>query len=253
MGKEQIFEAWAPAESPWSVWAKPVLFAQMTGTEVPRESQHWEEVDTSWVPNPSDLTALIVDLPGVQSVDTGLALALKGYRPVPLYNCCDGPSPVVAVFPIIRALAGSFAALAEVPLDRNAPPAFLLDADRKRESAPARPGSFDNRWMVFPQDFPSANFLISQSIRSAILVHQGGSQPQDDLAHVLLRWQQAGIQMQQRNPNHGEGLPALEVRQPSMFRSLWYRALAVWGLRRNSAGGFGSIIPQPSSSGHGYG
>jgi hypothetical protein len=33
---------------------------------------------------------------------------------------------------------------------------------------------------------------------------------------------------------------------------VWYRALVVLGLRRNSSGGFGSIVPTPSSGGHGF-
>jgi hypothetical protein len=40
----------------------------------------------------------------------------------------------------------------------------------------------------------------------------------------------------------------MEVDRPSAFRSLFYRALTLVGLRRNSAGGFGSIVPQPSQS-----
>jgi hypothetical protein len=52
---------------------------------------------------------------------------------------------------------------------------------------------------------------------------------------------------------HG-GLPQpLQVRKPSKFRHLWYRALVLLRLRRNSAGGFGSVIPMPSSGGHGFG
>ena len=43
----------------------------------------------------------------------------------------------------------------------HAPPAFLLDSDRMKAPAPD-PGRFDNRWLVFPQDFPSAAFLRSR-------------------------------------------------------------------------------------------
>jgi hypothetical protein len=34
-----------------------------------------------------------------------------------------------------------------------------------------------------------------------------------------------------------------------MFGNLFHRAIAMMGLRRNSAGGFGAIIPHPSSGG----
>ena len=36
-----------------------------------------------------------------------------------------------------------------------------------------------------------------------------------------------------------------------MFRRAWYRALTLSGLRRNNAGGFGAVIPMPSSGGYG--
>jgi hypothetical protein len=41
----------------------------------------------------------------------------------------------------------------------------------------------------------------------------------------------------------------LRVNRPSNFKTLWYRALAMMGLRRNSAGGFGSVIPELASGG----
>ncbi|HEY9421285.1 MAG TPA: hypothetical protein VIW92_07725, partial [Thermoanaerobaculia bacterium] len=76
-----------------------------------------------------------------------------------------------------------------------------------------------------------------------------GDQPQDDLAHALRRWQEAGIAIYLQDPDRDEPPRPLDVRRPSSFRSLFYRALALAGLRRNSAGGFGGIIPQPSSGG----
>jgi hypothetical protein len=41
------------------------------------------------------------------------------------------------------------------------------------------------------------------------------------------------------------------VQRPSSFRNLAYRAFALFGLKRNSAGGFGSIIPVVSAGGGG--
>ena len=47
-------------------------------------------------------------------------------------------------------------------------------------------------------------------------------------------------------------LEKLVVEKPFQFKSLWYRALALAGLRRSNVGGFGSAIPVPSQSGGGY-
>jgi hypothetical protein len=80
-----------------------------------------------------------------------------------------------------------------------------------------------------------------------------GDQPKPDLAHVLRRWQEAGIELYLQDPAGYEAPQPMDVKLPSRFRSLVYRVLALSGLRRNSAGGFGSVIPQPSSSSGGYG
>jgi len=45
---------------------------------------------------------------------------------------------------------------------------------------------------------------------------------------------------------------ALVVTPPSRFRSFLYRVIVMAGLRRNSAGGFGSVVPDPSTAGGGF-
>lgn len=73
------------------------------------------------------------------------------------------------------------------------------------------------------------------------------------VAVVLLRWQEAGIGILVL-PFLAAGPPReITVAKPSGFRTLLYRALALMGVRRNSAGGFGSIVPEPSAAGTGYG
>lgn len=114
-------------------------------------------------------------------------------------------------------------------------------------SAAPSPGRFDNRWLVFPQDFPSATFLQSHRIDSVQLIQPSGDQPQDDLAHVLRRWQEAGLPVKVLNPGGTATPRAIEVRRPPRYRALFYRLFAALGLRRNSAGGFGAVVPHPSS------
>ena len=45
---------------------------------------------------------LIADLPGEDAVHLGLALASRGYRPVPLFNACTGPGELINQLPITR-------------------------------------------------------------------------------------------------------------------------------------------------------
>src|SRR5438034_5301882 len=155
MTPEQIFKIWAPPSSIWSPWAKPVMFTQL----------RCREEDTSEGVAPVDLTALgdawgkgracIVDLPGKDSMEVGLALVRQGYRPVPLYNGSPGPKeamglesasplqslslqavssgrPTTAIdmSVLLEAACHATRVLMRTQIDPEAPPAFLLDASR---------------------------------------------------------------------------------------------------------------------------
>src|SRR5436190_12804335 len=197
MTKDEIFSIWAPSESPWTRWIKPVLFAYLDPgvTHPPFE----EPVpDVSWAPRPAEKTALVLDLPGAEGVVAGIALASLGYRPIPLYNALPLPfgarvlDPLslksvaaVNVLPILAALRNGAEALVQLTLPPEAPPAFLLDANRAGEKRKMLPGEFDNRSICFTTDFPSVTFLASQGIQRVILVQKSRTEPQRDLAHSL--------------------------------------------------------------------
>lgn len=254
LNQQEVWEAWAPEHAWWSPWAKPVLIAQLGAVDFAhRVSLDWQAVDVSGLPNSSDRAAIVIDLGGADSVLYAMALAKRGFRPVPLFNACSGPKAVVPVDGLQSAMIEAASELAAMEIDSHAPPAFLLDANRLDDTQKARPGQFDNRWMTFPQDFPSGSLLVSREIEMAVLL-QDGSRVSEDLAHVLLEWKDAGLRMQLHNRKPGTAQP-LTVLRPHGYRALWHRALAVLGLKRNSAGGFGSLIPEPAppSSHGGYG
>lgn len=243
--------------------------------------------DVTWAPRADGTTAIVVDLPGPAGAWVGVTLAEAGYRPLPLYNACPGPegtlavvppwpvagrtsstpapptldyfgspslltppaSPVslVDVGPILTALVQATARLVRLDLPPAAPPAFLLDADRRTGRGPLRPGRFDNRSVSLPTDFPSANVLLNRGVRRVALVQQSGKSPQEDLAHTLCRWQEAGVRIEVKALD-APGLPVpCTVARPSLFRAVWQRLLAMAGLRRNPLGGFGGTLPLPSS------
>jgi hypothetical protein len=162
-------------------------------------------------------------------------------------------SALVDVTPIQRELAKGAKFLQKLSLPLEAPPAFLLDARREAGGAIGSPGRFDNRWVVLPQDFPSANLLLSRGLRTCLLIQERPGPPVTDLSHALLRWQEAGIRIHRRALLSDTKPMPLFVEKPWFFRSLFYTVLALMGLRRNSAGGFGSLIPIPSSSHSHYG
>jgi hypothetical protein len=245
MTPADAYALWAPDESPWSAWAKPVLFTALGRVTPPTE---WLlPQDLAWAPTASARTAIVVDLPGAEAVWTGLALAGQGYRPVPLFNGCLAPAMLVDVAPTAAALLAGCAVLRELTVPRAAPPAFLLDSRRRENAQRARPGEFDNRWAVVPQDMPSGNCLRTAGITA---VGVRAARIQDDLTHILCRYQQAGLRLLHGTDDLSAAQP-LTVEPPSRFRSLWYCIGVFAGLRRNSAGGFGAVVPQPSSAGHG--
>jgi hypothetical protein len=150
---------------------------------------------------------------------------------------------------LVREICVGTAFLKKLTFASGAPPVFILDALRLRGTNPIRDDMFDNRWMVFPQDFPSARFLVERKIKRVTLVQAEKTQPSEDLSHVLLRWQEAGIEILAKT-NGDVGAPSgITVSRPSRFKASWYRALAIMGLRRSSVGGFGSFIPETSAAG----
>jgi hypothetical protein len=203
----------------------------------------------SHLPDGREHTAIVLELRGSDAVKSGLSLAERGYRPVPVYNTTHGHQAVVDSERIAAALVAGAEKLKEMRFKETAPPVFLLDAHRMPPGTPPAEGKFDNRWLVFPQDFPSATLLRSRGIEKAILV-QEGARVRDDLAHVLLRWQQGGITLSIASPTGDESIRPLVVSKPPFYRRAWYRVLTAMRLRRNSVGGFGAIVPIATS---GYG
>ena len=247
MTKEEIFNAWAPEGVEWSAWAKPVLFAQWPDTVTPpATTPEWDEPDYLWLPQAAGRTAIVVDLPAVESVRTGISFARRGYRPVPLFNTSHGPSPVIEIAPLVLELGRGARLLQTIAMGIGAPPVFLIDSARMQPALPPSAGKFDNRSISLPTDFPSGLFLRSLGIERVVLV-QANADPQQDLAHTLLAWQEAGLSILARTPG-ADGAPApIRVARPSNFRVMWYRFLATLGLRRSPLGGFGGFIPVPSA------
>jgi hypothetical protein len=267
---EELYSLWAPAESVWSPWVLPVPFAQLACPESAATAAVLS-FNLDWLPlEDSGEVAMIVDLPGGDAIHYGLALLERGYRPVPVIDGSPGPdlyfistagssSPAGAYYKsactvdmrgLLLALCQGAEQLRIAQFAPGAPPAFLLDSKRMSGVSYNIDSAFDNRWLAFPQDFPSGRFLRNQGIRKVILVHDTFlKDPQEDLAHVLLRWQEEGIAIESKSARFGDAPVPIIVSRPFRFRAAWYRALAALGLRRNDAGGFGGYPRDPSSGG----
>jgi len=240
------YQTWAPDETLWTPWVKPVLFAnapRSTGSPVtiPR---------LKWVTSVERDTIFILDLPGKTGVEAGLAFAQLGYRPIPLYNGVqnkDSKSMIVDVKGIAAALFEGANILKSCYIRPTAPPVFLLDFNRLVKTG-KRPGMYDNRWCIFPQDMPSATFLKQHGIRRVVVYSE---RIQEDLAHILCRYQKEGIDIYLCNDS--SAMMKVNVKKPSQYKGLFYRIMVISGLTRNAAGGFGGMVPEPqASSGYHY-
>jgi hypothetical protein len=246
----QTFSIWAPPESPWSAWAKPSLFFDLDRVfaNAPDEGPITVEA-APWLPIFDQRTAVVIDLPGVVSVTRGLQLARRGYRPVPLFNTTHGRDAVIPVRDILEGLNTGRRVIPATGIPADAPPAFLLDSQRL--GGTPLPGRYDNRWTVLPQDFPSAAKLREHGMVAVLLWQLHHAQPADDLAHVLRRWQDAGLDIYLEFGDLASPPVPLKVHRPSRYKSILHRLFVLSGLRRNSAGGFGSVVPEPSQGGRG--
>lgn len=189
------YKAWAPFDSPWGQWAKPILFVGERQT--PLQGNETIEMDI-----PQDLsnmydsqTAIIVDLPGKQGVLKGLGLAEDGYRPVPLYNGVPAEKvgslkPIVETQGMIDGLLAGALYLDGLTIPANAPPAFLLDYDRAKASAESD-DLYDNRWSVDLADVPQASVLLAQGINRVVVWTRG--ELNEDLGPILAMYQAGGI------------------------------------------------------------
>jgi hypothetical protein len=265
MNREEALAIWAPEGSPWSPWAKAVLFSFMANeiSDIP--------------PNPGPVwhvpllqsSALIVDLAGATGVEVGMSLAHSGYRPIPLYNAClhgfdtpenDGfqslfetraaartsaPS-VIDVAPIMRAMASQTSVLKALPLPLSAPPAFLLDANRQNAAFSPDATWFDNRSIVRDSDLPSAAFLQDHGIEQVIVI-RANRELQSDLQAVLLSWQLQGLAIFRQATDMQWDPVRFTVPRMSLLTNWWNTIQNRSGYRVNSLRAFGRFVHGSSS------
>src|SRR5258707_6763138 len=151
--------------------------------------------------------------------------------------------------PILSALRKGSEQLAQLHLPFDAPPAFLLDANRRGDGRKMAQDEFDNRSISFTTDFPSANFLTSHGIERAILVQKESNEPRSDLAHSLRRWQDGGLKLERLRLELPFQPEAFEVARPSWYGAMFQRALSSIGLRRSDTVGVLASGPGSSAGG----
>jgi hypothetical protein len=179
MDKKKIFMQWAPQEATqWTKFVKPALFvnAEATSHEVIKEVKLPAEITNLSKEEMMEMM-IIVDLPGKKGVEVGLAMAKEGFRPIPLYNGVHETkngqlSPIVDNQSIINTLISGASTLSTTNLAPDAPPVFLLDAQRDPQNIDIT-GKYDNRWNIEESDFPSVEHLKKHGIIQVVLWTEG--------------------------------------------------------------------------------
>lgn len=257
MSDGRIYDVWRGDSHPWVQWVKPALFDRLDEVHAAEKAQparaskalaRIESIDTSWLPPKS---AVIVDLPGRRAVRAALALGRRGLRPVFAVNANCGPPGVEAISTekIRRLLVAAADLPACFPTGPDVAPAFILDSRRSGGEWQPPPGSFDNRWVLFPSDLPSAKQLRSAGIEQ-VVVMQAGPVCLPDLAAVLRAYQAARLSLLLRDVVE-KTLGPLHVPEMAWLFDVVGRLFRRLSPRRRADGAYGRWVLLPSGPSHG--
>lgn len=194
MTAKEIFQIWAPIGKKWVDWVRPVPFVEMNDYSKNYSFSNLSIQTIDCIDTNCDDTAVIVDLPGVESVKTGLALAKAGFRPIPIFNGTieqQGARATVDNQAVGIALIWGASELLQIDIRDDALPAFLVDSNRMNRFK-MEASLFDNSWDVYPQDLPSAEYFLENNIRKIIII---GERVSKDLKKILYPFQQKKIQI----------------------------------------------------------
>lgn len=194
MTAKEIYQIWAPPGKKWVDWVRPVPFVAMNECVKMYDFSDFTIPEIDYIDSHYEGAALIVDFPGLESVQEGIALAKHGYRPIPIYNgTIEQPEARATVDnqSVTVGLAMGADILAQIEIKNDALPAFLVDSNRmnrfKMETA-----LFDNSWDVYHQDLPSAEYFLEQGIHKMIVIGETFSK---DLKKILYEFQKKKIEI----------------------------------------------------------
>lgn len=192
MTGKDIYKIWAPVGAKWADWARPVPFAAINENSRINRAVYFTIPVINYINKTLENTAIILDLPGYDSIKEGIALAKSGFRPIPLYNGANAQQGAMALIDnrnIESALIWGASELEKLEININAPPAFLTDSNRTHRFKTAA-SVYDNSWDLYHQDMPSAEYFLDNGINKIIV---RGEKIQKDLSRILYKHQNKGI------------------------------------------------------------
>jgi len=199
MNGRDLFEIWAPPwQERWTKFAKPALFTNIQGYLIGDGTFRMPPLPLEIAQLNNQTTAIIVDLPGASGVESGIALAEQGFRPVPLYNGVHEEKigsllQAIDNTPIVDALKEGAGYMRKSTIRHDAPPAFLLDYNRDMvllENSEV----YDNRWSLDFEDMPNAEYMKQASINSVMVWTNG--ETRNDLLPIIESYKDSGIEIE---------------------------------------------------------
>jgi hypothetical protein len=258
---EQLYDVWGPhPESPWVPFHCIPLFAAidrvvmrevgpMPPAAVERVTAQVPMHARPGSPPPPWLTGdtwTMVDLPGPVSVEVAAWLVTAAScQPVCTFNNWPHLKGQLRPEHILAALLRWASMLAEVRqgFTPRSPPLWIGDSQRLA-LPPGRPGDFDNRYYLEDALLPGAGLLRSAGIARVVYVTvEPADAPVIDLDGYFADLVTAGLPVFIVDLRDATLTPAAWTTRPTP------RTPAASGFRRSAAGGFGSVVPQPSSGG----
>ena len=260
---EALYAVWGPPSgSPWEPYHCVPLFASLQtippdriGPGTPQQNL---QVDQHPLFHPSEIkkplaaawatqqTLAILDIPGMYSVPMAVRLMASGFQPVCTF---DNWPHWVGLIKSELALAQllRFASTAKILRENISPqssPVWVCDRDRLGDRA-AKPREFDNRYYLDDSILPSPETLRKNGISQIVcVVPEASMMPRDDLRSYF-----RDLRKENFSAIYGASLQDSELGLfpvPSETFEINFKQNL---LNRNDAGGFGVLVPEPSSSG----
>ncbi len=272
---QKLFEVWGPDPSgPWAYYHAVPLFASLSSPDLFSDSLSAKE----GVLSPTDPSTLamvseqfpalddgllgerwgeewlsqrlmvIVELPGVQSVTAALRFISAGFQPVCTFD--NWPNPAGHLRPefILRQLLryAPLMKLLREGLSASSPPVLIADNERLGYSMP-KVNDFDNRYFLDDSILPSVEILRREKISGIVcLLSDELAVPSLDLCSYFRSLKTANFQPVYRCDVTDPSLtprPFLTTEISEQFSP------SKFDFSPSAAGGFGRLIPEPSSGG----
>lgn len=184
----------------------------------------------------------IVDLPGPWAVEAAAWLVESGFQPVSTFDNWPDRAGLLRPEWTLAVLLHHAAriARARASLAPGAPPVWICDSMRL-VPPPGQPNDFDNRYYIDDSILPGPALLRAAGVRRVVYV-DALPDPPPDVGAFLHDLARSGFEVLRVSCSEkGVGPAQAFAPPPVVFRT--------WTFRRSDAGGFGVLIPEPSSSG----